>query len=154
MDARNVRLRSDVFTMAVVVACAGYVLGLSFMPGFREVSPLSCFIKRAVGLNCPTCGLTRAMACCARLDFVTAVRFNPLVVLVAPIVAVYSADLLLRIAGRRGLYRMVPTRLAAGTWTAVSVLFLVLLFVRTATWIKPELNPSRWLIPPVSFTAP
>lgn len=140
--------------MAVVVACAGYVLAISFMPSLREFSPLSCFIKRVVGLSCPTCGLTRAMACCARLDFVSAVRFNPLVVLLVPIVAVYCTDLLLRITGRPGLYRMVPARLAVGTWTAVSVLFLVLLFVRTATWIMPELNPSRWLIPPVSFPGP
>lgn len=152
MHASDFRSRSDAFTIALLVGCTAYVLALAFVPGFRRFSPLACFIKQSVGLHCPTCGLTRAMACCARLDFVGAVRFNPLVILVAPVAAFYSAGLLLRTTGRGWLLASVPRTLVVAVWVGLLAVFLLLFLVRTATWFLPEVNPDGWLIPPAKFS--
>lgn len=138
--------------LLIVVGCACYVLAIAYVPRFADVSPVACQWHRYLGLHCPTCGLTRAIACLARLDLASAIRFNPLVVLVAPWAIAFTLNALAEAAG-------VPTRVllsrrmqAYGWW--VLLLGVVMLFVaRMATWVSPDLNPGGWLLPPSDFPA-
>lgn len=148
-DAR--RTRNDRWTLLVLVAGVVYVLLVAYVPGFTARSPLFCLTRRCLGLHCPSCGLTRAVACLARLDPLAAVRFNPLVVVAAPFLAALVADTALKALGRRGFLAAVPRPLARATLAVVVAGFAVLFVVRTATWLVPEWNPDGWLIPPPTF---
>lgn len=135
----------------MLVAGVVYVLLVAYVPGFAERSPLCCLSRRCLGLHCPSCGLTRAFACLARLDPVAAVRFNPLVIVVAPFLAVLTVDAWLKVVGRHGCLAAVPRPLAWAAWTLVVAGILVLFVVRTASWLMPEWNPDGWLVPPAEF---
>jgi hypothetical protein len=37
-----------------------------------------CLLKRLTGIPCPFCGTTRCLQACSRLDFATALQWNPL----------------------------------------------------------------------------
>lgn len=148
-DARGTH--NERWTLLVLVAGVAYVLLVAYVPGFTDRSPLLCMTRRCLGLHCPSCGLTRAVACLARLDPVAAVRFNPLVVVIAPFLAALTADTSLKALGRRGFLAAVPRPLARATWAVVIAGFVVLFVVRTATWLVPECNPDGLLIPPATF---
>ncbi|MDX2018160.1 MAG: DUF2752 domain-containing protein [Planctomycetota bacterium] len=45
--------------------------------------PVTCLLRRATGLPCPTCGSTRAILALTRLDPAEALRLNPLVAALA-----------------------------------------------------------------------
>jgi hypothetical protein len=138
-------------TLVAIAACVTYVLLLAWIPAFTAGSPVLCLTRRFLGLNCPSCGLTRAMACLARLDPASAVRFHPLVILVAPLVAVVAIDAFLAAIGRRGLVGAIPRPLVRGFWVALLAGFWVVFLVRTASWFAPEWNPTDWMIPPAAF---
>ena len=68
------------------------LLGLVVLAGLtiRFELPLpSCPLRTHTGVPCPFCGSTRALAALARLDWVTAVQFNPLVSLAACVASVF-----------------------------------------------------------------
>lgn len=138
-------------TLAVLAGCGGYVLAVAFLPGFAGESPVFCPAWRFLGLHCATCGLTRAMACLARLDVVAAVRFNPLVILAAPLIAVLATDACRRAVDRPGVIASLPKWLKAGCLAAGLVLVATILVVRTASWLEPAWNPDGWLLPPAAF---
>ena len=48
----------------------------------------NCPIKYLIGVPCPGCGLSRALAALLRLDFRTALRFHPMVFVLPPVVFV------------------------------------------------------------------
>jgi hypothetical protein len=137
-------------TLVAIAACVTYVVMLAWIPAFLAGSPVLCLTRRLLGLNCPSCGLTRAMACLARLDPGSAVRFHPLVILVAPLVAVVAVDACLTAMGRQGLVRAIPRPLVRGFWAVLIAGFGVFL-VRTLSWFAPDLNPAGWMIPPAAF---
>lgn len=47
--------------------------------------PTMCVIRRVTGRPCPGCGMTRALSALAHGDLRSAWRFNPRVVIVAPL---------------------------------------------------------------------
>jgi Protein of unknown function (DUF2752) len=56
-----------------------------------EVQLPLCPFKTITGLPCPTCGVTRAVMAMTRLDFVSALAFNPLAVAAAIAGGLYLA---------------------------------------------------------------
>jgi hypothetical protein len=136
--------------LLIAIGCAGYVLAVAYVPRFSDWSPLECPWHRFLGLDCPTCGLTRAMACIARLDPVEALRFNPLVVLLAPWALVFAINAVAEAVGARMRFRVCRWIDAYGWWVLL-VGVAILFAVRTTTWLAPELNPSDWLSPPSGF---
>lgn len=143
--------RPDRWTLAILAGCCGYVLLVAFVPGFVHRSPLVCLSNQAVGLHCPTCGLTRAFACLARLDPVSAVRFNPLVVFAAPFALGFAVDRVLEATGRRGIVARIPPAVGRGILVLFFACLLVVFVIRTASWLAPEWNPGGWLLPPAEF---
>lgn len=140
-------------TLALLAGCGGYVLAVAFLPGFARESPVFCPAWRFLGLHCVTCGLTRAMACLARLDLVAAVRFNPLVILAAPLVAILATDACCLAVGRPGIIASLPKWLKASCLVAVLILGTTILVVRTASWFEPAWNPDGWLLPPEDYSS-
>lgn len=137
--------------LALLACCTAYVLMVAYVPGFTKCSPLVCPTYRAFGLHCPSCGLTRAIACMARLDPWTAVQFHPLVILVGPAVLLFSIDTCLTAAGRRGILAKLPDAAVRTYWLLLLAGFGVVFIVRVASWLAPECNPSGWLLPPQTF---
>jgi hypothetical protein len=144
-------LRNAWPTLALVAFGVVYVLIVAFVPGFTEWSPLVCPSSRIFGFHCPSCGLTRAVACIARLDPWAAVRFHPLVVLIAPAVVLFSIDNFLATLGKPGVLGMLPVAARRAYWIVLLLGFGVMFVVRLASWLAPESNPSGWLLPPQAF---
>ena len=68
------------------VAAVGVTL-LVVPERWLESLPSICLWRRLFGVNCPGCGMTRAMSHLAHLDFEMAWRSNMFVFIVAPILA-------------------------------------------------------------------
>lgn len=145
------RVDSARLTLVAIAACATYVVLLAWMPALMAGSPVLCLTRRLFGLNCPSCGLTRAFACLARLDPQSAVRFHPLVVMVAPLVVMFAVDTCLAAMGRKRLAEAIPRTIICGFWTALLLGFGIVFIVRTVSWWAPDWNPAGWLIPPAAF---
>lgn len=54
-----------------------------------EAGPTLCLIRRVMGRPCPGCGMTRALSRLAHGDPLAAWRYNPRVVVVAPLLALW-----------------------------------------------------------------
>ena len=46
---------------------------------------IPCVFRLVTGLQCPGCGISRMLAALIRLDFVSAFRYNPVILLTFPI---------------------------------------------------------------------
>ena len=59
-----------------------FVLAFPLAMGWVEThtldGPSICLFRRETGLDCPSCGLTRAFRAMGRLDVRAAIRYNPL----------------------------------------------------------------------------
>jgi hypothetical protein len=85
--------------IATAVAAAAWVL-LHFDPATYDFYP-QCPVFYWFGIYCPGCGATRAMAALLHGRWAEALRFNPLVVVALPFVAVFLGLIYWR-AVRRG----------------------------------------------------
>lgn len=52
-----------------------------------EAHPLPCLFRALLGVRCPGCGLSRAASCAVHGRFGDAWRYNPLIVVVLPLLA-------------------------------------------------------------------
>jgi len=150
VDRENPSRSGARLNLLIVAGCVGYVLAVAFVPGFTSWSPVGCPSHRVLGLHCPTCGLTRAMACVVHLDVAAAIRYNPLVLIVAPWAIVFTMSVVAHAAGVKA-----QPPLSSGAqrcaWGFAFLALAVLFVVRTTTWIAPALNPDGWLVPPSTF---
>lgn len=58
-------------------------------PGLGGYSP-GCLMRKATGLHCPGCGMTRASHALLHGDFAAAFRFNPLGIVLFPVALAIS----------------------------------------------------------------
>ncbi len=143
---------NDRWRLPLLVAGAAYVFGVAFVPGFSDWSPLQCTPHRFFGVHCPTCGLTRSLACLLRLDMVSAIQFNPLVVFVAPVAATLILEGVMAAAGcRRPLLPSPAGSLRRWCWQLFLIGFAALALVRLVSWLLPAWNPDGLFLPPAEF---
>lgn len=60
----------------MALAMAAYLAAVVFL---LERTGIGCIFRYFLGIPCPGCGLTRAFRALLRLDFVGALRYNPLI---------------------------------------------------------------------------
>ena len=76
----------------VVVVLVGWLCAWCYEP-YACDGPVLCLWRRVFGVQCPGCGMTRAVCSLAHGHVATAVAFNPLVVLVVALpVLVWGRD--------------------------------------------------------------
>jgi hypothetical protein len=107
----------------LVLAAAAAVLVL-FPPAQYSFYP-QCPIYRYLGIQCPGCGTTRALAALLHGDVAEALRFNALTTLLMPAAAIYAAPCYLRFLGRRPVRLPRLPRPVIYATLAVAVLFAV-----------------------------
>jgi|APCry1669189000_1035189.scaffolds.fasta_scaffold18199_2 hypothetical protein len=148
---RSIEVGRSRGTLALLWSGICYVMAVAYLPELMARSPIFCVTNRCLGLHCPACGLTRAIASLLRLDPQAAVQFNPLVVLVAPLAVLFVIDTSLLVMGRRGVLASVPRLVTVVFWATLFAGFGILFVVRVITWLIPAWNPNGWMIPPSAF---
>lgn len=91
--------------IGVAIAAAVALLGLHRLP------LTVCLFKGLTGLPCPTCGSTRALARLFGLDVAGAFALNPVVTLVAVVMAAWALADLVLLPSRRSLRMGLSPRL-------------------------------------------
>ena len=52
---------------------------------------IPCILYELTGIKCPGCGITRMLVSIARLDFVSAFKYNPFLFITGPFILLYLA---------------------------------------------------------------
>lgn len=121
------------------LALGGLVFGLGAF-GLMELR-LGCLFRELTGLHCPGCGMTRAMQAAMQGEMVKAFRFNPLGMILLPLVGVGIGMEMLGWVRRRPL----PFRLefgARGVWLIAGIVVLFWIFRNLPGWPFCLLAPS------------
>lgn len=100
-----------------------------------------CLTHELFHLYCPLCGGTRAVAALLRLDIVSALRYNPLVVAFALGLVIYDAVALVRVFGGGGLPRVKIN------WLAVTLAVVGYSALRNILMIAFGIDPLGELLP-------
>jgi len=95
------------------------------------IGPTFCVFKLATGLDCPGCGMTRALAALLHGDLDSAVHLHPLVVVVFPILTVMWMTLVSEVVRNRPLLSNVPYRVLNRFAVVLVVMFVSTWVVRT-----------------------
>ena len=128
----------------VSAVCLAVVAAALLLPPEGPGVPL-CTFRTITHMPCFACGLTRSFIGCAHLDLRQAAFFNPVGLMLFPLV-VYTAALL-------GAPRRVRERAAAGAvahggwWTAFGIAALGLFVVNGVArmvWVAMTGRPSPW----------
>jgi hypothetical protein len=115
------RYTANTLLMAVLLLCAALLL---YPPARTSLYP-ACPIRQYLGIDCPGCGATRALAALLHGRFMEAMRLNALFVLLLP-VALAGAIESYRRAIRPGSFRWPqPPAAALYATLATTVLFTV-----------------------------
>ena len=78
----NTRSKNVIILFAyIVLPFILYFIPLEFLNKQNTI----CLIKNIWGFECPGCGITRAIISAVQLDFVKAIEYNKIVILVLPI---------------------------------------------------------------------
>lgn len=73
---------------ACFIGAALFLSGCAYLFIFCKLGlAIPCVFHLITGLECPGCGTTRMFASLARLDFVSAWHFNPVVLVMLPFIA-------------------------------------------------------------------
>jgi len=77
--------QDEVWRVATVLAASAALVALAIIPTpVLERGPVICVWRNLFGIQCPTCGMTRAFSSVLHGQFRAAVQYNKLVVLVFP----------------------------------------------------------------------
>lgn len=76
------RLHKELIKLAIILIIGFAYLAFVLITDWR----IPCLFKVATGLDCPGCGITRMCMSIAKLDFVAAFRFNPVIFTTWPII--------------------------------------------------------------------
>ena len=76
----------------LAVALAGAVAAFAIPTAWLEGAPTLCLWQRLLGVECPGCGMTRALSAALHGDFAAAWSFNRAVVVVLPLAIGVWAD--------------------------------------------------------------
>ncbi|NOZ01122.1 MAG: DUF2752 domain-containing protein [Deltaproteobacteria bacterium] len=98
--------------------------------------PTFCLFKLTTGLNCPGCGMTRALSALLHGDIERAVILHPLVVVVFPILVALWISLVVEVVGRRPLLSGVPASVLNRFSTALVALFIAVWVFRTVNTLS------------------
>lgn len=67
------------------------LLGIAYYLFIRIIGwGIPCMVHLVTGIYCPGCGITRMFMALVQLDFATALRYNALVTLLLPFIAVFG----------------------------------------------------------------
>ena len=113
--------RRKFFSAAYIAASLG-VLGALFFINPTRTALLPCVFRQATGLDCPGCGMTRAMYFLFHLDFARAFRYHPFC-FAAPMLGIVWLQGLLALARGRGL--RLPRGAVLGAVAAVAALMVL-----------------------------
>jgi hypothetical protein len=136
------------FSLAAMAFAAVAVWNPVVTPG-----PKCCMLRQAVGLPCPLCGMTRAVALCVRGQFWEATLFNLLAVPTFLLCIVLCLKWGLEFATGRGLVATPARPWRIALWTLVYIALLgnwayLLAFRReddfSQTWLGQALRMYGW----------
>jgi hypothetical protein len=107
------------------------------------ILPMSlCPFKQLLGLSCPGCGLLRAGARLLNCDPMSAIRLNPLIILIVPYCAYRLTEILVGIFTGRILVQGWPEPFVRYYQIAFIALWIFLVTVRVTTWLFPKFAGS------------
>lgn len=105
-------------------------LGILYAQFGDELTPVpgltSCRLEQATGLECPTCGGTRALRALMNGDLGRAIQYNLLVVLTLPLVVTYTVWAAVLVAKGFPLSRLAVPAFLPWAWLAFVVTFTVM----------------------------
>jgi len=113
-------------TLIIILGGIFYLKVLS--PMFNIHIP--CIFKKVTGLDCPGCGMTRAILALLDGDIYQAFRWNMLVFILAPLIALYL------VLERKKIF---PTfnKILMGKMFVLTGLFFILRNTETFSWLAP-----------------
>ena len=76
------RLQKELKLLAIILLIGFAYLAFVLITGWR----IPCLFKVATGFDCPGCGITRMCVSIAKLDFVAAFRYNPVIFTTWPVI--------------------------------------------------------------------
>ena len=120
-------MKKKVFiTLIIILGGIFYLKVLS--PMFNIHIP--CIFKKVTGLDCPGCGMTRAILALLDGDIYQAFRWNMLVFILAPLIALYL------VLERKKIF---PTfnKILMGKMFVLTGLFFILRNTETFSWLAP-----------------
>ncbi|HWG43081.1 MAG TPA: DUF2752 domain-containing protein [Gemmataceae bacterium] len=108
---------------------AGFIgLGIGILAVWNPLTrpgPTVCMLRRAVGLPCPMCGMTRGVALCLRCHPLEASLFNPLAVPVLLIAVMLAIKWAIECGSGRCFHVIVPAWISRNLIRAGYVLLAV-----------------------------
>ena len=129
------------FAVAVV-----YVVASDYALQTGAILPAIC-PWRMFAIHCPGCGMTRACGHLLHGNVLSAVRDNPLVLLIAPYVIYRVAEIVASALTGRSLVSGWPLWVGRGYQAAFLITYGLLAIVRILSWLIPASNPLRIGLP-------
>ncbi|MEM7228358.1 MAG: DUF2752 domain-containing protein [Planctomycetota bacterium] len=82
VEHRRLRIHTLTMALAIVGVWGALILAIQLLDRARGTTTTVCMFKRFTGVECPTCGSTRATVALARGDVVDAFLWNPLIMVI------------------------------------------------------------------------
>lgn len=125
----NRSLKQQLLALGLAVAFCVIYLIFGDMLGVY----VPCIFRKITHLYCPGCGITRMLAAILTGDFYQALRYNPLICILLPLVIVYLVDYLINQArGRKSLLVRTPN----WVWILMIVALVIYGIMRNLSWFK------------------
>lgn len=125
----NRSLKQQLLALGLAVAFCVIYLIFGDMLGVY----VPCIFRKITHLYCPGCGITRMLAAILTGDFYQALRYNPLICILLPLVIVYLVDYLINQArGQKSLLVRTPN----WVWILMIVVLVIYGIMRNLSWFK------------------